>query len=526
MRSRLVAGALLGLLGLTISGCFLRSLFSNVIIVSTIGEEVDEIVTTVFSDSTAAVCNMSDFGFTNCTYIVNGETVTSTFYLLGESGVAGVLIDPLLLELPAGVTDVVGTFEDGAGHGGSLVVRAGLATVPADAAQSFTAGAGKQLVVVELPDDAAVSGDYSMLLRFKQSVPKGTGGPVPLKMVLTGRVSVVGNVFYPPILPCTTDLTTVPETTLPISATSLAVALPAAPGNCSNRVYDYSAVVPQPTPTPTPVPTVTPIASAVGPMHCYAAKTAKGAPKFAPVAGVEIVDPGFGETTRFDVRKPLDLCVPADANGAGILDPATHLERYAVKPAKGEPKRHTHTGLAFTNELGTITLDAAKPTLLMVPTAKDRTVTPPTPDPNTHEIDHYLCYAAKIAKGSPKLAKGLEVTIADQLTTSTRRYIVKKVTRLCAPVEKNGEVIRHATEHLVCYQAKPTKRRCSVAAPANAGAACKSELDCGGFKGRTHLCKKSPKFAPTLALRTSNQFGAETLDARKDGELCLPSQRL
>jgi hypothetical protein len=309
----------------------------------------------------------------------------------------------------------------------------------------------------------------------------------------------------------------VPETTLQVSASAVAVALPPPPTDCSNKVYNYGAVVPQLTATPTPSPTVTPVASAVGAMHCYAAKTAKNTTKFAPVAGVQIIDPNFSETTRFDVQKPLDLCVPAAADGSAVSDPATHLERYAVKVAKGEPKHPKHAGVAFANVLGAITLDTAKAGALMVPTAKDRTTPPTAPDASTHEIDHYLCYAAKTAKGTPKLAKGLEVAVADQLTTPAKRYGLKKVSRLCAPVEKNGEAIDHATDHLICYQAKAAKKHCSAAAPTNPGGACKKEVDCGGLDGQTSLCDKQPKFAAIRALLTANQFGAETLDGVKDG---------
>ncbi len=64
-----------------LTACALRSLFGNVIIVNDIGEEVNEIITTVFSDSTAAVCIEADYGFYECTYIIDGEIITSTLIL-------------------------------------------------------------------------------------------------------------------------------------------------------------------------------------------------------------------------------------------------------------------------------------------------------------------------------------------------------------------------------------------------------------------------------------------------------------
>jgi hypothetical protein len=100
---------------LLLSGCALRALFGNVIIVHDIENEVNEIITTVFSDSTAAVCLDTDYSFYECTYIIDGETITSTLYLLGEYGLTGVLIDPLILQIPDDASVITATFELGSG---------------------------------------------------------------------------------------------------------------------------------------------------------------------------------------------------------------------------------------------------------------------------------------------------------------------------------------------------------------------------------------------------------------------------
>ncbi len=61
-------------LGLLLTGCYLRSLFGNVIIVEDFGDEVNEIIATLFSHSTAAVC-LTTPPVTDCTYIIDGEIV-------------------------------------------------------------------------------------------------------------------------------------------------------------------------------------------------------------------------------------------------------------------------------------------------------------------------------------------------------------------------------------------------------------------------------------------------------------------
>jgi hypothetical protein len=464
-------------LGVLLLGCALRALFGNVIIVEDIAEEVEEIITTVFSDSTAAVCLDTDFGSYECSYIVEGEVVTSTLSLLSKFGFSGVLIDPLILQLPQGATNVTGTYDDGEGRSGALAIRTGLASVPVDDTRSLTPEPGKQLAIVELPPGVPLAGvDYAMSLRFEETVPLGTGGPVELKALLTGKVSVAGNVFYVPILPCSSDFASLPTLTVPVSDTAQPLDVPDAPAPCSNQVYEFLNVVPAVPP--------------IDPFHCYAVKPSRGAPEFPGVAGVELADPVFAETARFDVTKPRELCAPADKNGEGIRDPATHLEGYRIKAARGEPAHTRRRGLVVVTQLGSLTLDTVKPVGLMVPTAKDLAAPPPPPDPAAHEVDHYACYEVKVTRRTPKLPKGLAVALGDQLTQPPRSYAVRKPTRLCAPVEKNGEAVKHAADSLLCYKVKPTAR---VAVP---------------------------------GLHASNQFGAETLDAVKEGELCLPARLL
>ncbi len=73
LRRIIVLAVISGGLSILLTACALRSLFGNVIIVEDIANEVSEIITTVFSDSTAAVCLDTDYGFYECTYIVDGD---------------------------------------------------------------------------------------------------------------------------------------------------------------------------------------------------------------------------------------------------------------------------------------------------------------------------------------------------------------------------------------------------------------------------------------------------------------------
>ncbi len=276
------------------------------------------------------------------------------------------------------------------------------------------------------------------------------------------------------------------------------------------------------TPGPTPTVTPTPPPTVIDAFHCYPAKPTKGTRKAPILAGVPLVDL---DTVSVTQSKSTDVCAPAAPTLAARKNALINLDRYAIKPDKGQPKPVPHLGLVLQNALGTITLDATKRELVAVPSTTSQVQLQIAPDFDTHEVDRFACYKAKISKGQPKLPKTHEVTIADERTGTPKRYAVKKVTRLCVPTSVFGTAPKHA-EHLVCYQVKPTKGRCADAAPQNAGGGCKKEEGCGGTKGQTALCVVQAKLAPTIGLFTSDLFYGLQQDLTKDGEVCLPSIRV
>ncbi len=260
--------------------------------------------------------------------------------------------------------------------------------------------------------------------------------------------------------------------------------------------------------------------NAIDSFRCYQAKPATGAPKFVPIVGVRLAN-AFGDV-MVDLKQPLLLCAPADITGNGLLDTATHLEAYVIKPQKGQPKQVPQTALTLRSQIGTFVVDTAKADQLLLPTAAD-----PATSPNLtiNQVDRFTCHKAKLAKGQPKLAKDLQLTVADQLTTPPKRVVLKKLVRLCAPVGDNGGNTKHA-DHLLCFQVSATKGHCELAAPINGGGSCKKETDCGGTKGHTTLCTAQTKFAGVPGLHVVNDLDAGTLDTAKDGVLCLPALRL
>ena len=148
---------------------------------------------------------------------------------------------------------------------------------------------------------------------------------------------------------------------------------------------------------------------------------------------------------------------PGHFGAAAAVETAARRRKTAGKFAK-------LANVTATSQCGTLTLTLVKPDSLLAPIARQ---TAPF-DPLSAEVDHLLCYKAK---SQTKLAKGTQVDVVDDF--QTRRYDLKKPTRLCVPVSTFGTpvalktqaavaftatALRHAAGDLVCYQAKAASK--------------------------------------------------------------------
>ena len=266
----------------------------------------------------------------------------------------------------------------------------------------------------------------------------------------------------------------------------------------------------------------------------YKVKPGAGSARLARFAPLELAD-GFG-SGAYEVVKPEHLGTPGDKNGEGLIDPATHLVDYQVKPVRGAPKFATRTDVQVTNQCGALWLELSKPSGLLAP-ALASLAAPPPPAPQTadHHLDHYLCYKAKprkrLADGSrlPKFPKGLQVNVADRF--ETRRYDLKKVTRLCTPAETSGTPlvtsgpdkgvpvpvtpapIRRPDEQLLCYRVKVATRYVA-------------QTGCGPLAADDRGATISPRQAGHTRrdpIFTSSLLATDVLASVKEAELCIPS---
>jgi hypothetical protein len=278
--------------------------------------------------------------------------------------------------------------------------------------------------------------------------------------------------------------------------------------------------------------------------------------KFPRGLELSLADPF--EDGVFALRKPVTLCNPAEVEGALLDDPTTHLRGFQIKLTKGQCsveapqnvgggcrkeeecggvsrqtdfcvaqlKFQKQKDLVITNifhpQTGELHVDLRKPDRLVLPASKSHTEPLPPPDPATHIVDPYKCYRVKVTPRTPKFPKDLRARVVDQFDQE-KLYDLKRPTRLCTPVELDGDAVKDETQNLMCYRVKATPKLCAVEAPANAGGVCKKEEDCGGVRRQTSFCQAQPKHARVKEIFISTELLPEQVDTLREEELCVPS---
>ena len=218
---------------------------------------------------------------------------------------------------------------------------------------------------------------------------------------------------------------------------------------------------------------------------CYRTAITRGAPPFVPVAGVRLVDQFESRTVK--VRKPMDLCAPADVSGAGTIEPAALMESFIIRPVAGSAHFVPRRRVPVSNVLGTFSVDMLRPTWLLMPTVERAQASiPPS--------DNYECYRARLSRGARKFPKRLRLTVGSGFTSPAKVFKVRRPRHLCTPTDINGQGLSDAgAPLLLCY--------------------------------RVRNVRGQPKHHKVRGLAVRNGFGAETLNTVREHELCLPSTR-
>ena len=259
-------------------------------------------------------------------------------------------------------------------------------------------------------------------------------------------------------------------------------------------------------------------ASEIDSFRCYQAKPAAGSRSSRRCSGVRVN--GSFDDVLVDLKKPLQLCAPADTTADGLVDAATHPRPHAIKVQKGQPKPVPQIGRQVLTQLGGLIVDTSKPAQLLLPTAEDPAQARRA-SASTRSIGSSR-YQAKLAKGQPKLPKDLQLTVGDEFTNPPKRVTLKKLVRLCTPVGVNGGAT--STTHISSASRSRRRKGAAPTSPrARPGGGCKNEVDCGGTKKQTTLCVAQAKSTKQPGRNVLNDLDAGTLDAAKEDVLCLPA---
>lgn len=465
---RLLLAALVASLAALASGCFI------LLILLTVSEEDADLILDLTGAFFASRCEaeaLSKAELTECRYESSPGELLSVFSLFSEFGLLGILVDPVIVQVPTPVTAVGGTFDDGSGPRPLIVTET--ASFDVDAFRTVTAEPGTTFLIFELPPDVvralppgssqAPGFDFAVSFRVPNTPP------VVVKPMLTVRVDIAGRTFFVPQVPCVTDFAAVPEVTMPGPVVDLdftSTILTAFDGvtGCQGEFFDFTGV---------------------GLAHFdYLLWKAKAGGK--PNASLAVTD-ALG-TRNVDVQKPALLGTPADRdlrNPTAPLSP-DHLVAYKIKPSRGQPKEPKRKGVEVANLLGNQTLDLKKADLLLLPAAKD--LTAPVAPLAAPGVDAFHCWRAKYAKGGHRAPKNRPTQVGDQLGLA--QYTLKKPTRLCLPADVDGASPGAEADPvaLVCFKAKAKPRP----------------------SGRD-------------GVHTNDAVGPQILRLKKPAEVCLPS---
>jgi len=221
---------------------------------------------------------------------------------------------------------------------------------------------------------------------------------------------------------------------------------------------------------------------------CYKAALARGEAKLPAGTTITLSDELVPGPQDFAVTRAITICNPASVNGSTVEEPTAHQEGYAIKRVQGSPKfvkSLQATGDLFANRNLLLTQESS----LLVPSSKVLG-SGGAPAYGLTTVDHYKCYKASLAKGSPKWIAPASPTVIDQFYPGGQSFALKKPTRFCHPVAADGSTINEPTSHLVCYGAR---------------------LPAG------------TKFVKTTVSTNNPDFGTDVLLATAVSELCVPA---
>jgi hypothetical protein len=350
-----------------LSGCFMRSMLGG------FGSFPERgLIVTFGIDSNLAFCVRTDVEGSdvwNCHYTIVGSDeeglvmeFTSTFELIEEFGFFGVMIDPLILQVPIDAHTPTGRFryfdrDINQWVGPIPLVITETNSFDADASTTVIAEDDTTFLIVELPDDVIpdlnlqeqnpLFGTHLFLeLEFELDEVR----PIEVKPMLSVRIDTDDDTYYLPTAPCVTDFADVPAVQIDDQGLSpfyldqivslildqFSTNPPQPPLVCDGKVYNFvddNGGEDPPPPPPPPSDTalidvkpgsapspINPRSRGVTPVAILTTSVADGDAFDFDAASVEIGTLRFGPDGAHALRGSLE-----DVDGDGDLDLVVHF---------------------------------------------------------------------------------------------------------------------------------------------------------------------------------------------------------
>ncbi len=173
-----------------------------------------------------------------------GFAATAIFNLTGNDANLLNWLDPLILQVPAGITVDSGKFSGPAS--GNLSVTTVAGPLQADATHQIVPEAGTKFLILDFPGGVPPGGAGRYHYQLSLHAAPGLPSPVTMKVLFAAKVTVAGKTYYPPLLPCTTTMADVPALALPTASMFTPINLTPflTQKACDNVTYDLTPTAP------------------------------------------------------------------------------------------------------------------------------------------------------------------------------------------------------------------------------------------------------------------------------------------
>jgi hypothetical protein len=232
--------ALAGLASVVLAGCAMNA---DVGTTPSVDSKAFNLLVTMDTTVTIPTCQISGTTTQTATCTLRDAktpgTRTVVFSMSGLGNNDGIAGPPVaVFQLPVDAHAIAGTFNNQHGTAGNLVVDAGHAELPMDAATNLIAEAGMQLVVVSFPPGTPSDTYFLVFSYHALSATK-------LKAMLAAPVSAGNRTYYASLDPCANRFAALPNVPLPQTPIETAVDISGIMGAyvpCNGAAYAYAFV--------------------------------------------------------------------------------------------------------------------------------------------------------------------------------------------------------------------------------------------------------------------------------------------